>query len=453
MSQAQPLTFQNILEVYEKLHYKERVQALYETDLLDTLPERGFDNLTKLASKLLDAPVSLVSLVDTDRQFFKSSLGLAEPWATQRQTPLSHSFCQYVVANNQPFIVEDARENSLVCDNLAVPDLGVVAYIGIPLVTPDNYVLGSLCVIDNRPRTWSEEDLETLTDIAELVMTEIELRQQLNKRKVVEQSLRLRESELYALNQDLEERVQERTQELLDFSRRLEAEAINRKRLEQEVTRVAEAERQRIGQDLHDDLQQQLGAIAILSDMLHNQLQSDSSAHAQSMSQIRQLLEAAIESVRRLARSLSPVHVKQDGLAAALAQLAESMEMVSNISCRFEAEGTVAIHDDEIATHLYRIAQEACTNAFKYANPEMITISLVAQKERGTLRIEDDGVGIPDEALSEKKGMGLHTMLYRTNLIDGRLEVKKRKKKGTVVICEFPLVLDGIPSQVVEAEL
>jgi signal transduction histidine kinase len=358
-----------------------------------------------------------------------------------------------VVANNQPFVVENAPENPLVCDNLAVPDLGVVAYLGVPLVTADEYVLGSLCVIDSKPRTWTEEDLESLTDIAELVMTEIELRQQLHKLKLVEESLRTREGELRALNQMLEIRVNERTQALRTFSRKLEAEVINRKRLEQEVMRVAEAERQRIGQDLHDDLQQQLGAIAILSDMLHNQLQAEGSENAAAAKQIRQLLEGSIDSARRLARSLSPIQVKQDGLAAALAQLAESMEMVSNISCRFEAVGTVAIHDDEVATHLYRIAQEASTNAFKYAEAETITISLVAHKGEGTLRIEDDGVGISEAALTEKKGMGLHTMLYRSNLIDGRLEIKRGQQGGTAVICKFSLVPEGIPNPAVEAEL
>jgi GAF domain-containing protein len=94
-----------------------------------------------------------VSLVDADRQFFKSALGLPEPWATRRETPLSHSFCQHVVATGAPLRVEDARDHSLVCDNLAIPELGVVAYLGMPLATADGQVLGSLCAIDTEPRT------------------------------------------------------------------------------------------------------------------------------------------------------------------------------------------------------------------------------------------------------------------------------------------------------------
>ena len=153
-----------------------RLEALRRTALLDTAPEEPFDRLTRLAARILAAPVSLVTLVDRDRQFFKSGHGLREPWASRRQTPLSHSFCRYAVAEGEPFIVEDAREDPRVRDNLAVPDLGVVAYAGVPLVTNEGQALGSLCVMDSKPRRWREEELAVLEDLAAAAMTEIELR-------------------------------------------------------------------------------------------------------------------------------------------------------------------------------------------------------------------------------------------------------------------------------------
>jgi PAS domain S-box-containing protein len=153
-----------------------RLEAVRCTALLDTPPEEPFDRLTRLASRILDAPVSLVSLVDRDRQFFKSALGLREPWASRRGTPLTHSFCRYAVASGEPFLVEDAREDPLVRDNLGVSDLGVIAYAGIPLVTDEGHALGSLCVIDSKPRRWTEEEISVLGDLAASAMTEIELR-------------------------------------------------------------------------------------------------------------------------------------------------------------------------------------------------------------------------------------------------------------------------------------
>ena len=133
----------------------ERIEALRSTQLLDAPAEEPFDRLTKLVCRVLRVPVSLVSLVDADRQFFMSQQGLPQPWAEKRETPLSHSFCQHVVVRREPLVIEDARNDPLVCENLAIPDLGVAAYLGVPLTTPEGYVLGSLCAIDT-----TAEDLD-----------------------------------------------------------------------------------------------------------------------------------------------------------------------------------------------------------------------------------------------------------------------------------------------------
>ncbi|CAN5576150.1 hypothetical protein BH10CHL1_BH10CHL1_39220 [soil metagenome] len=167
-----------------------RLQALYATGLWDSPPERAFDRLTELACRFVQAPIALVSFVDDQRQFFKSSLGLPEPVATERTTPLSHSFCQHVVTSQQPLVITDARDDPRVCDNLAIRDLNVIAYLGIPLSTTEGHVLGSLCVIDHCPRQWSEADVEILSELAALVMTEIELRHHLHEQQQAEQKLR-----------------------------------------------------------------------------------------------------------------------------------------------------------------------------------------------------------------------------------------------------------------------
>lgn len=153
-----------------------RLQALEGTQLLDTLPEESFDRWTRLCANVLNVPVSLVSLVGQDRQFFKSQRGLQEPWASARQTPLSHSFCQHVVTSGEPLVVEDALRAPLVANNRAIDDLGVMAYAGVPLRTREGHVLGSLCAIDTQPRAWSEAEIVFLRDVAAVVMTEIELR-------------------------------------------------------------------------------------------------------------------------------------------------------------------------------------------------------------------------------------------------------------------------------------
>lgn len=182
---------------------RKRLDTLHATGLLDSPPEEDFDRLTTLTCRLLGVPVALVSLVDRDRQFFKSHQGLSEPWASQRQTPLSHSFCQHIVNSGKPLIISDAREHSLTCSNPAVCDLGVVGYLGIPLITPDGYVIGSLCAITHEPRIWSDSDVSNLSDLAALVMKEIELRFQVDKLQAAEQALQQRTEELEQSNLEL----------------------------------------------------------------------------------------------------------------------------------------------------------------------------------------------------------------------------------------------------------
>jgi GAF domain-containing protein len=164
---------QALLDAAAAVKDSDRVEALHATGLLDSDVSPSFDRLARLASKVLNAPVALVSLVDADRQFFKSCLGMPEPWATQRGTPLSHSFCQHAVASREPLIVEDSREHELLRDNPAIRDIGVIAYAGIPLIDADGHALGTLCVIDHRPRHWTTDQVQLLSDLAASVVTEI----------------------------------------------------------------------------------------------------------------------------------------------------------------------------------------------------------------------------------------------------------------------------------------
>jgi len=163
--------------VIETLTDPKRLRTLAELGVLDAPAEEAFDRLTRLAGALLKVPVALTSFVDDHRQFFKSCFGeIAEPWHSERQTPLSHSFCQHVVIRDEELIVRDAREHPLVRTNMAINDLGVIAYAGIPIRAPNGQTLGSFCAIDTRPRDWSEAELANLRDLAACVDSEIALR-------------------------------------------------------------------------------------------------------------------------------------------------------------------------------------------------------------------------------------------------------------------------------------
>ncbi|WP_412067436.1 GAF domain-containing protein [Rubrivirga sp. IMCC43871] len=150
-----------------------RVAALRETGLLDAAPKATFDVLTRSVSEALGVPISLVSLVDVDRQFFASQTGLSGLVADQRETPLSHSFCQHVANERRPLVVRDARETKRLASNRAIDDLGVVAYLGVPVAAPDGHVIGALCAIDSVPHAWSEQDIRLMSSLAEAVTAEV----------------------------------------------------------------------------------------------------------------------------------------------------------------------------------------------------------------------------------------------------------------------------------------
>jgi two-component sensor histidine kinase len=181
----------------DSLRNPERLAALADTHLPDSAAEEAFDRLTRMVTRLLGVPVSLVSLVDDRRQFFKSQHGLQGPASEERQTPLSHSFCQHVVIAQAPLIVTDAENDPRVRENPAIPDLGVKAYLGVPLTLPSGHVIGSLCAIDGAPRQWSEADLKNLSDVAEIVLSEIGLRREIAKRRKAEDSQELLIAELH----------------------------------------------------------------------------------------------------------------------------------------------------------------------------------------------------------------------------------------------------------------
>lgn len=149
-----------------------RLEILRRSRLLDSGADPVFDRFTGIVRRVLAVPVSLVSLIDEDRHYFKSCLGLPESLAASREIPLEQSVCQHVVIARDVLAIGDTREDPRFRGNQAIPDLGVIAYLGAPLVV-EGQVLGSLCAIDGRPRHWTTGDAELLRELAAAVSREI----------------------------------------------------------------------------------------------------------------------------------------------------------------------------------------------------------------------------------------------------------------------------------------
>lgn len=172
-----------------------RLDALQTCGFREAISIDVFDRVVRQVCRWLHTSVALVSLVDDRRQLFVGAEGLNEPWKSRRETPLTHSFCKHVVCAGEPLVVSDAGSHPLVCDNLAIRDLGVAAYLGVPIRAPNNVVIGALCAIDSKPRLWQQHDLELLEELALSASTEVTVRWNLAEQQRVTAALRASEEQ------------------------------------------------------------------------------------------------------------------------------------------------------------------------------------------------------------------------------------------------------------------
>lgn len=151
----------------------DRIKAIRRSGLLSRSGREQFNLLTEHVRVALKVPVAIISIVDEDRQVFAGHCGLPAPWDAKGETPMSHSFCQHVVERAAPLIVNDANVHALVRENHAIADLGVVAYLGVPIALPSGELVGALAAIDTKEREWTDHELQTLTTLAQVVEREI----------------------------------------------------------------------------------------------------------------------------------------------------------------------------------------------------------------------------------------------------------------------------------------
>ena len=212
-----------------------------------------------------------------------------------------------------------------------------------------------------------------------------------------------------------------------------------RKRLEKEILEISEREQRRIGQDLHDGLCQQLAGIEMLSQVLAKKLAAKSKDGSARATEIAKAVREAISQTRLLARGLSPVTLESEGLMSALTELALNTEKMFHVRCNFDCPVVVKFNDHAAATHLFRIAQEAVSNAIKHGRAKIISIELRENPSHLHLQINDNGTGFPKK-FSHSSGMGLGIMQSRINMVGGTVSIERRPDGGTRVVIMAPKI-------------
>lgn len=238
---------------------------------------------------------------------------------------------------------------------------------------------------------------------------------------------------LRSLNRELESRVQQRTAALTH-------QIAERERLEKELLDISEREQRRIGHDLHDNFCQHLISTAMAIQILREKLNAKTAPEADDAEKAGALVEEGIAMARELARGLSPVELEAEGLMSALLELARSITKWSKVECVFECATPVPVHDVDLATNLYRIAQEAVSNAIRHGKARHIVISLDENESGLALSIEDDGAGLPED-WKHGTGLGTRIMAHRAANMNGTLSIEPNFTGGTLVRCRLPAAI------------
>ena len=218
----------------------------------------------------------------------------------------------------------------------------------------------------------------------------------------------------------------------------LSKEVQKRTRLEKEVLEASEREQRKIGHDLHDSLGQHLTATAMAGKVLSQKLAGKALPETGVADQVVSMIEEAIELTRTLARSLHPIEMQTEGLTDALQELADNISKAFLVTCKLECPQIISLATADANMHLYRITQEAISNAIRHGQAKNIIIRLEVADGKIMLTITDDGVGLPADAGS-KNGMGLNIMDYRAGMIGANLQVARQPTRGTRVTCTLPL--------------
>ncbi len=354
-----------------------RVQAVHNTGLMDAGRQAAFDRLAQLAARIVDAPLTIVSLVGAEKQYFVADYGLPSPFKESRELPIDSSICRYTL-EGESIISSNALNDPLLKFHPSTGPWGIVALVVIPLINPDGQVLGTFCAIDSKEREWTDHEIDVMRELTLSVMTEINLRDQLQRLKA-EQNLR--EMFVAALTHDL------RTP--LSVSK-LSTQLLSLKFAGQE------------------------DVLSLLSRLDRNL------NHADRM--IQDLLDASqIKSGK-----LIPIQVTECDPCKIAAEVIEELTAIH--SDRFELEA-VSVRITADPAGLRRIIENLAANAVKYgASDSPIRIAIVQHEERIELHVENRGDPIPEEdqrtifepfhrsasaISSSKKGWGLGLSLVR----------------------------------------
>lgn len=371
-----------------------RLQDLYSYDILDSQQDKDFDELLEVAAGIYGCPIAAISFVDKERQWFKSSFGLP---SSLESTSRDVSICAHTILGNDVMIVEDIAKDERFANNpLIRNNLSIRFYAGAPIVSAKGYSLGTICIIDQKPRELSPEKARWLRILSDQISRLLELR---IKNKL--------------LKQKAEEQLQ------------LE------KILFQKTMQAYETEKQSISTELHENVAQSLAALKFHLELAETQTGTNLNPH---LPRCKEQVTTLIRHVRELSQSVSPSLLTEVDLKDLITGLLTHFRKQTGMNVQIGYEGDTTV-TAPLALTVYRIVEAQLDNIRQHASASELHVNLHAFTNL-FLSIKDNGRGF--DTARFQKGIGLNKILSRVEALQGRLEITSGAKGGCELVATIP---------------
>jgi len=368
-----------------------RLKDLYSYDILDSEIDQDFDELLEIAASIYNCPISAITFIDEDRQWFKSKRGF-----DNSETPRNVSFCAHTILENKALIVKDVLKDERFYDNPTSEELKIRFYAGVPIVSEKGFNLGAVCIIDHKPKELTVDEASVLTILSNQVSKLLELRRK--NKLLLKQMEEQAKKEKVLLNKTL----QKHDNEKIDISTQL-----------------------------HENIAQNLAATNF-----YLELAKDSKSSHDLIDESKKTISTAVKQLRQLSTHIAPTTLANLSIKYLVEDQLSTFRKKHPLEIEFNFWGEEFV-DNNISICVYRSIEEQLDNIIRHADANTIVVNLEVTERMVFLSVKDDGKGFRYENFS--RGSGLNNVLARVESLKGHAQIRSELEEGSELTVRIPV--------------